>query len=417
MTPTQKTQLAQSKRRERLGELLAVEKRSDDEAAEMQRISETDMPAGEIELRAAISFESANPSTATADPSKGVVAGASGEDPARVELRSRASLTNFMTAVVSGRTLSGAEAELASEMGLGTGFVPLEMLNGPARKVEHRADALSPSATPGTVGINMQTIVPDIFARSVAPRLGIMMPRVPSGTYAVPRISTSLSAVAKARNAAGESTSAAFTYGTTTPHRVTARLSIAIEDAAAIGTSSFEASLRQNLSLALSDQLDEYALRAGSGDVPNGLLGSLADPTDPTDVVTWGGFVSAVAGGIDGGPWAESLRDVRLLTTADTMRLAEVTFQKGSGTDTPRRGERRGLPADAQRRVFLIESDACYSEQHRSGDPISARHARPRRGERHDYGGLSRMVRAGDRRPLYRLCIRRATPHLACPGR
>ena len=33
------------------------------------------------------------------------------------------------------------------------------------------------------------------------------------------------------------------------------------------------------------------------------------------------------AGGIDGGPWAETMREVRLLVNAEAMRKAETTFQ------------------------------------------------------------------------------------------
>ena len=135
--------------------------------------------------------------------------------------------------------------------------------------------------------------------------------------------------------AARESTAATLTPKTTTPHRVSARLSIRIEDVAAIGTPTFESALRENLMLAMSDQLDKLGLNGDPSTTaaePQGLLSQLTDPADPTDVIDFDGFVGLAAGGIDGGPWSESLRDVRLLVNADTMRRAEVTFQSTSAS-------------------------------------------------------------------------------------
>lgn len=285
-------------------------------------------------MRAAVQIEAADPGQRTADPSRDGIAVAPGEDPQRVELRAACSLGRFLSAAVSGRALDGPEAELASEVNLGTGMIPHEMLSGPPRPVEHRADV--PTLSPATVGVNLMPVVPAIFARSVAPRLGIEMPRVPTGTYGVPRITTDLTAGAQARGGAQESTAAALTVTTTTSHRVAARLSIAMEDVAAVGTDSFEAALRQNLMLALSAQMDAYALTGdGSGANPQGLIGLLTDPTDPTDVVDWPGFVAAVSDGIDGGPWAETMMDVGLLVNAETMRLAETTFRVPGSVGTP----------------------------------------------------------------------------------
>lgn len=47
-------------------------------------------------------------------------------------------------------------------------------------------------------------------------------------------------------------------------------------------------------------------------------------------MVTFNGFVKLVADGIDGGPWAESMKAVRVLVNAETMRLAESVFQTSS---------------------------------------------------------------------------------------
>ncbi|MDE0136041.1 MAG: phage major capsid protein [Acidimicrobiaceae bacterium] len=312
----------------------------------------------EVELRAALAAEADGSAPATASAADGTQV--PHEDRERIDLRSRCSLGGFLSAAVTGRPLTGAEAELASELNLGTGSIPHEMLTGPDKPVEHRADA--PTLAPGTVGVSLMAVVPSIFARSVVPRLGIEMPRVPSGTYGVPRITTDLTAGAVAKGAAQGSTAAALTVATTTPHRVAARLSIALEDVAAIGTDSFGAALRQNLMLALSARLDLFALNGdGTGANPQGLIGLL---TDPTDVVDWAGFVGALAGGIDGGPWAESMMDVSLLVNAETMRLAEQTFRGPASV---------GTSADTYSDTPGEMSAAAYLRAHSGGVFASSR--------------------------------------------
>ena len=107
-TAKQKIELAQSKRRERLGALLAIEERSDAEQTEMVTITETDLPAGEVELRAAI---------AAGDSAPVDVKPTDDSDPKLIELRSAASISRYFAS--AGRSLAGAEAELNTEMGPG----------------------------------------------------------------------------------------------------------------------------------------------------------------------------------------------------------------------------------------------------------------------------------------------------------
>ena len=240
----------------------------------------------------------------------------------RIELRERATLTGYLLAAAQGRMPHGAELEL--QQAAGVNGIPVELFD--VRQRETRADA--PTGSPSTVGVNVDPIRPLIYARAVIPRMGVAMPRVVSGTYATMTITAGLSAGAMAAGAVRESTAATLTPKTTTPHRVSARLSIRIEDVATVGVGNFESSLRQNLTLVMSDELDKLGL-TGNNTAPNpqGLLPQLTDPTDPTDVVDWPAFVSAVAGGIDGGPWAETMTAVMLLVNPETMRKAETTFQ------------------------------------------------------------------------------------------
>ena len=331
MTPKQRLKVRQAEARARLGEISALE--GDDYSDEIKTeeaglISE--MRSLDQRLLAAdLASDGTEPEV--------VAASSSDEDAARLELRSRCLIGNFVLAAIQGRQLAGAEAELVQEAGLISGQIPLELFE-PTPEMRSKAAelrAISAAPTSGT-GVNVEPIHPAIFARSVLPRLGVAMPMTPSGTFSTMTVSTSLSAAARAKDTAATADAAVLTPKTTVPHRVSARLEINQEDILLIGVGNFESILRQNLMLALSDRLDHLGLTGDNTDPnPQGLYPQLTDPTDPTDVVDWEAFVAAAASGIDGGPWAESLEGVRLCTNAATMRKAETTFQAGSGTDTP----------------------------------------------------------------------------------
>ena len=310
----------QSRERQRMAELGLADSLTDETRSELDSI-EAGTPDLERQIRAATLAVEAEEgeqrqAAGTSEPDS--------EHRARLELRSRASLGRYLAAALAGRLPSGAEAELAQAAGVRDGAIPIELFDVP----ERRADVATPSGS--TVGVNLDPIYPSIYARSVLPRLGVAMPRVGSGSYSTLTISTNLSAGAKAAGTPQESTAAAFTATTTTPHRVSARLSLRIEDIASIGTGNFESVLRQNLMLALSDRLDQLGLTgdpATDAAQPTGLFTRLTDPTDQTDAIEFNGFVALAADGIDGGPWAEGLQDVVLLVNPETQRLAERTFQ------------------------------------------------------------------------------------------
>ena len=254
----------------------------------------------------------------------------------RIELRGRARLTNYLLAAARGRMVDGAESELAQAAGVGG--IPLELFE-PApeqRSAEDRAVA----AVPGTVGVNLDPIRPAVFANSIATRLGIDMPRVMSGTYATGTITTSQSASAQAKSAAAAGVAGAISVTTATPKRISARLELTLEDIAAVGQSNYEAILRENLSLALSDQLDKSAISGdGSGNDLTGIikrLEDIANPTDPTDIANFDAFVSAFADGIDG-LWATTTKEVAIVAGVDTYKLSAKTF-RDRVIDTGQRG-------------------------------------------------------------------------------
>ena len=318
MLNSQRLQVEQSQLREKINKTFDNGEITDDQRADLDKLT-TRAQAIELELRAALTAEGIETAAVT-EP----VTEPDAEMRERLELRSRAQLTNYLTAAMQGRMPAGAEAELQAAAGIDSG-VPLELWDTP---LETGADTVS--GAPSTVGVNLDPLRPMIFAPSIAGRLGIDMPRVSSGTYATGTLTTPLTAAAKSAGGDAESTAAAFTVSTATPKRISARLSVRIEDVAAVGQANFESILRENLSLVLSDALDNAAIN-GDGEAPNlaGIFQALTTPDNPTAIATFDSFAAVHAGGIEG-LWANTLMDVSIVCGPATYQLAAKTFQSAT---------------------------------------------------------------------------------------
>ena len=319
MTTEQKIALRLSEVRSRLNEIAGMDELTDETRSESDALA-TEYKDLEIRNQAAIIAAGERETRMAQSPDA--------ETRERMALRSQASLTNFLTAAAAGRRVSGAEAELRDAAGVADGAIPLELWD--TAEVETRAV----TDAPGTVGVNLDRIRPAVFANSIAPRLGIDMPRVMSGTYASATITGNQAAEAKAKSAAIASTAGAFTVTTATPKRISARLELTLEDIAAVGQANFESALRQNLSLALSDALDDAALNGdGQNNKINGIFQRLTDPSDPAaGIADFDDFVDAFAGGIDG-LWASTTKDVSIVAGVDAYRLSAKMFRDATGQD------------------------------------------------------------------------------------
>ena len=309
-----------SKDRQRMAELGLLPELSDENREELDKI-EKSTPDTERQIRAATTAVEDEEAKQT----RQTVEHPDAELRERIELRARASLTEYILARMQGRMVSGAEGELREAAGIGDGMIPLELWDVPER-TEQRVDAAT--GAPGTVGINLDRIRPAVFANSIAVKLGIEMPRVESGTYASATIATSLSAGSRAKGAAQDATAATFTVENASPKSVSARLGIRIEDIAAVGQANFESILRENLSLVLSDALDDQAINgAGAGADLIGIFERLTDPAAaPSSVSDFDAFAAMHASGLDG-LWANTLKDVSIVVGPATMELAAKTFQ------------------------------------------------------------------------------------------
>ena len=340
MRKSLKLQVEQSELREKLAAVLAKDELTGDERAALDKLTKR---AGEIEteLRAALTVEAAEDEAAGRETDAG--AALTPEDRERLDLRAKASVGRYLAAALSGRMPAGAEAEYAAAEGVDSG-IPLGLFEADPRcaakpKVgaesrENRADAPTPIPATGT-GINLTSIVPAIFNRSVAGGLNIEMPRVGTGAYGVPRVTTNLAGVEfKAAGDDTDSTAGAITVDQTTAHRISARMSIRMEDIANVGMPDFESALKANLTRVMSDVLDKAILNGdGTSDSIEGLRHGLTDPTTAAAVVTWNSGLRAVANLVDG-TWALSLPDIRLLVGPNTYQLFETLFRdNGAGVE------------------------------------------------------------------------------------
>ena len=328
----------QSRERGRMAELSLVDALSDEQRSELETI-EKGTPDLERQIRAA--------TVAHEDEEKEAETRAATEPDAerreRVELRSKAQLTTYFLNAARGRMADGAESELQAAAGVSGHGIPLELWDVPIERRdgegERETRAITPS--PGTTGVNLDPIRPAVFANSIAPRLGIEMPRVKSGTFASGTITTSQSATALAKSAAAVGAAGAITVTTATPKRISARLELTLEDIATVGQANFESILRENLALALSDQLDDQVIN-GNGTAPNlsGIFQGLIDPTAaPTAVANFDAFVAAFAGGVDG-LWSNTVKEVAIVGGVETYRLSAATFRDPSTGTAGGRGDK-----------------------------------------------------------------------------
>ena len=99
---------------------------------------------------------------------------------ARLRLRERATLGGYIAGRLTGARLPTECAEYGAACGAPAGEVPIYLFEADRPKVEEHAAA--PTAAPSTVGLNVGPIHPAVFSASIAPRLGVTMPTVTSGT-------------------------------------------------------------------------------------------------------------------------------------------------------------------------------------------------------------------------------------------
>ena len=317
MSPKSRLLLEMSEKRQRLNELLETDPaQQTDELRSERDVLTARLQALEPELRAAIVLE---------ESAEVRVVGTS-EHRAYDELVTRCNIGEVFQATVEHRGTGGAERELQQHHHLQEHAIPLALL-------EDRAATPAPS----DVAQNQASIVPGVFPQACASFLGVDMPRVGVGDAVFPILGTSAIAGVPAEGAVptgtgvgslGETTGS-FTADVLTPKRIQAAFFFSREDRARFA--GMAEALRENLSMALGDKLDQQIL-AGT----NGLfIGTNLPDHDVSAITDFAAYKSAFAFSRVDGQWASSVGELRVLLGSATYSHCAITYRSsGSNADS-----------------------------------------------------------------------------------
>ena len=257
-----------------------------------------------------------------------------------MDVNQRASIGTYIDAIANDQVLGGAEDELRQAWGLGHGMVPWSLLDPTvAGSQELRADANA--STPSTLPAYLSGIVGRVFTRSSTMFLGIVPTPVPEGDRLYYQIGQTAGGTAefKAAGADKDAEDIVLTPKSVAPSRLVVRYSLKVEDIARIG-SAYEPAIRADAVGAMNTALDKSTIAGGaSPDLP-GLITTLANPTDPSAVATYGSAASTLAGAVDGF-YAHTMKDLRVLAGASTYAYFEGIFSTGSGESAGELYDRR----------------------------------------------------------------------------
>ena len=119
------------------------------------------------------------------------------------------------------------------------------------------------------------------------------------------------------------------------PFLTSGRITLQLEDLAAVGIPAWESALRQNLSMSMSDRFDDQAINGnGMGNNLTGILQRLGAGANPgAAAATWDELNGYYADVIDG-LWAMDCMDVGMLVGVASYRLAVRAFRDYTRGDT-----------------------------------------------------------------------------------
>ena len=301
---TRKAQLAieKSEKRQRANELMLKDELTTEERAELESLTKR-LQEIEVELRAAIVLEETNETRTEGTP----------ENREYRTMVGRASLGTIFEAVVEHRQTEGAERELQEHHGLHSNQVPVDLL-------ENRA--VTPA--PANVGQTQVPIIPGVFAQACAAFLGIDMPRVAVGDAVFPVLTTNAAPGTPAENGPQTETTGAFSADVLSPGRTQTSFFYSREDRARF--SGMDSALRENLSMALSDKLDDEIL---SG--TNGLLtGTVLANHNVNAVTMFANYLAKFGYSRADGKYAGTTADLRIVVGAATYAHMGAAYRNNN---------------------------------------------------------------------------------------
>ena len=302
-------ELEMSEKRERLNAILSTADNevTDEMRAEMSTLTKR-LQEIEPELRAAIVADITAPGPNDSESRE------------KRTLEQRCSLGTFMDAIFEQRALEGAEAELATQLKLEPGMIPVAMLRD---RNEHRA--VTPA--PAEVGTDQMPIIDAVFPQAAASFLNISQPTVGVGQKLWPITATSATVHTPAENAPAANTTGSFSAEAVEGRRMQASFFFSEESKGKFA--GMEDALRRNLSAALSDSLDRQIIAGNDGLLVDGVLDA-HDAAKQTDYAT---YRNALGYGRVDGTWAGSISDIRLLMGAPTYGHSSAQFRSNNAGD------------------------------------------------------------------------------------
>lgn len=233
----------------------------------------------------------------------------------------RVRLSNYVSAAIENRAVSGVEAEFNAARKVPEGQFPLSML---ARGLEVRTKTDADTAT------NPIGWLDRLFADTAADHLGITMAPVSPGTASYPVTTGGGSGAQRGREQAAAV--GAWTIGVETfdPTRMTIHYEFAIEDAARIP--GLEAALERDLRMALRESMDRAVFNGDTGanedtaDVTGffGYTGVAETTLTQANKVKYDKQLEAFVNLLDG-IHAESLADLRVVGAVGWNKLVHST--------------------------------------------------------------------------------------------
>lgn len=311
MTDLQRAQLRASEIRTRLAELGGMEALEDEHRSELDTLRNE---YGDVERRIQALTIAEGAETEGASEEHGGGEESSEERELR-QLVDDASAGEIVHAAITGADTDGATRELQEHFGLDSHAVPLAMLE--VRAESNNTDA--PAA--GSRGASQAPIIPYVFPSSVSAFLSVPQPTVPVGERVYTVLSTALSAGTPALEADQAVGTAAFAAKSLSPGRIQAAFAYRIEDAATLR--GMDSALRQNLSGALSDKLDERVIANLIAD------GQSVDASGA--VVDFAAAVQQLYASVDG-RYADEAGAVRMVFGGVTYQLLANAY-RGTGTN------------------------------------------------------------------------------------
>ena len=307
MSPLQKLQVRQSEIREKINTLLGNDKRSEEQDAELVKLT-TEGQKIEPEIRAAI--------IAAPDPGEAETVEAGDAETRELrQLTGRANAGAIILAVTEKRNCIGAELELQQHHKLAENQIPLDLL-----RVEQRAAGVT--TAPTNVGTTQAEIVQPVFANGAGAYLGITRPSVAAGDAVYPVLATRPDVGGPHSDSSDvPETDSTFDSDLLAPERVQASSMYRRVDAARFP--NMDSALRMALNSGLEEKLDYEVLRGTEGL----LTGSKLANHNKSGETTHAQYLSQFCFGRVDGRYASEQGDLKVLMGAGTYGHAGSTYQ------------------------------------------------------------------------------------------